>query len=248
MSIRSSDVPLIDNIMERNEHANGFPREAETVVTKGDADPKSETIDIDTFRALTGMPPAAVEGRGSRPGIWKAFRMVTGLSAFQEDLESNIGLWRRICQEEVQTGVRYHAFNTLVVVGLIVQLVLSAILIVLGALPHDYHIAIAVLGSVNGVTTGILALLKNQGLPERLRRYQEAIRDVRKDAEKVARKLECGKVEVKAEEVNALFEKFDRAQRDAQSNRPDVWFSTADAQGISSDKRSGSPERAAPTH
>ncbi|KAI9792522.1 MAG: hypothetical protein M1816_002042 [Peltula sp. TS41687] len=250
MSIRTSDVPSTDNTMERNNHTNAFPNGDERIFeTKEAGHPKSEMMDIETFRALTGMPPVAVGARGSRPGFWKAFRMVSGLSAFQEDLESNIGLWRRICQEEVQTAVKYSTYNSIVVVSLIGQLVLSAVLIVLGALPHDYHIAIAVLGSVNGVITGILALLKNQGLPERFQRYQEAIRDVRKDAERVARKLESGKVEVKAEEVTALFEKFDRAQHDNQSNRPDVWFSTANAQGSSSsEKQPGSTGRSTPTH
>lgn len=236
--------------MERSSVIHGSPSEADTLFgAKGGGEPKNDTIDIETFRALTGMPPMVVGGRGSRPGLWKVFRMVTGLSAFQEDLESNMGLWRRICQEEVQTRVSYSTYNTIVIAGLIAQLVLSAVLIVLGALPHDYHIAIAVLGSLNGVITGILALLKNQGLPERLQRYQEAIRDVRKEAERLARELESGRFEVKTEEVDELFEKFDKAQRDAQSNRPDVWFSTADVRGIPSDKRSGGPaERAVSNH
>ncbi|KAI9824704.1 MAG: hypothetical protein M1826_007282 [Phylliscum demangeonii] len=222
------------------------PRAMDTPAATGASIPASDQISMDTFRALTGMPPVNADGR--KPGtIGTAFGLATGLSVIG-DAESNIGLWRRVCQEELQTRLRYHIYNGVVVVSLIAQLILSALFIILGALPHDYHIPIAVLGAVNGVLTGILALMKNQGLPERYRRYEDALRSVRQDAERLERELVTGTLSVSRQEVFALFDKYTRGQKEAQMNRPDVWSTATDFQPTPASHGKGGPAPAtAPT-
>ncbi|KAK4580398.1 hypothetical protein LTR86_000601 [Recurvomyces mirabilis] len=106
--------------------------------------------------------------------------------------------------------------------------------IVLGGLARtDTHIAVACLGAVSTVVAGALALMKGNGLPNRLRQSRDNLRNVRFEAEELYWDVGADK-EVKYKDVKKLREDFLRVMEEARRNHPDTWnsFSSGVAQGI----------------
>lgn len=69
---------------------------------------------------------------------------------------------------------------------LALQIIIGAVFIILGALRDGRtYIVIAVLGAISTVTGGILALMKGQGLPNRLRQARGQMRNVVFEAEEL---------------------------------------------------------------
>lgn len=92
-------------------------------------------------------------------------------------------------------------------------------------MPSNHHVAIAVFGALNGVITGILALVGGQGLPSRLMQYKDGLRGLRERVEWLERELEAGMREVRYREVVGLREAYDGLRGDELVNRPDFWVS-----------------------
>jgi hypothetical protein len=120
---------------------------------------------------------------------------------------------------------RHDLYNALVYTSLIVQLVVSALLILLAAVPQEHHIALAVLGAANGVIAGVLGLVRGQGLPGRLLQYADGLRKVRETIEWLEKELVAGKRPVSYREVVRLREMYQQIRGDEHRNRPDSWIS-----------------------
>jgi hypothetical protein len=140
-----------------------------------------------------------------------------------EDPEAPTSIYYNLVGEEKNTIFKYRLYDCLVYGGLITQLILSAILIVLGALPSSHHISIAILGAVNGVVTGILSLIKGQGLPVRLIKYAESLRKLREDIEWNERQLRAKLSTVTYRTVFKLRDDYQRVRLDEMANHPDIW-------------------------
>ncbi|KAJ9654003.1 hypothetical protein H2201_009061 [Coniosporium apollinis] len=189
----------------------------------------------DDFYILFGVPPAdnsgepeSLEGKGDRhsskaPRWW---RVVKGCKTF--DPEHNIGVYQNIRFEEVTSQRRYFLYNFIVYGGLVSQLVISAVLILLGANASNHHIAIAVLGSANGVITGILSLIRGQGLPNRLMQYANGLRKIREQIEWMEKEVRAKRREVSYQEAVELRNLYEQTRADAQRNHPDTWTSGLD--------------------
>jgi hypothetical protein len=130
-----------------------------------------------------------------------------------------------LIQEESWTWKLYYVYDILVYSAMIGQLIIAAVLIILGATAGDHHIAVAVLGAVTGVITGVLSLIKGQGLPNRLLQYADGLRKVRDNIEFTERELRAGAKDVIYDEVVKLRNDYETARDDALRNHPDSWTS-----------------------
>ncbi|PSN73084.1 hypothetical protein BS50DRAFT_672049 [Corynespora cassiicola Philippines] len=180
-------------------------------------------ITLENFRTLLGLsserdclPPTATV-----PRWWPQSLRHRSLP----DPESNIGIYPNILHQERVASRQYRLYKTVQYGGLITQLLLSALLILLASVPSNHHVAIAVFGALNGVITGILALLGGQGLPNRLVQYKDGLRGLRERVEWLERELEAGMREVRYKEVVDLREAYDGLRGDELVNRPDFWVS-----------------------
>ncbi|OQN98230.1 hypothetical protein B0A48_15506 [Cryoendolithus antarcticus] len=129
---------------------------------------------------------------------------------------------------------KYRIFDIATYVLLALQVLLAAIFIVLGSLTSlDSHVAIAVLGAISTVIGGVLALMKGQGLPNRLRMMRDNLRDVKFEAEEMYWDFQAGR-RVCYGDVRKLRDNFVRVMDEARRNHPDTWNSDAIdiAQGI----------------
>lgn len=123
------------------------------------------------------------------------------------------------------TSKLYHFYDILMYSCMIIQLIIASVLIILGAIAGDHHIAVAVLGATTGVITGILSLVKGQGFPIRLLQYGDSLRKVRDDIEFMERELRAGTRDVMYDEVVKLRNDYEKARGDELRNNPNTWTS-----------------------
>lgn len=147
------------------------------------------------------------------------------------ELQTPHGLYGTILHRLAHVQNQYRAFDILAYAALILQLVISAVFIVLGSLTQlDSHIAIAVLGAVSTVIAGGLALMKGQGLPNRLRQTRDSLRNVKFEAEELYWDVGADR-EVFYKDIKRLREDYLRVMEEARKNHPDTWNVTASGVG-----------------
>ena len=141
------------------------------------------------------------------------------------DPEATASIYYTILEEESSTWRSFYLYDWLVYSFFIFQLVISAVLVLLGALPQAHRIAISVLAAVSGLITGILSLIRGQGLPNRLLQYADGLRKVREDIEGTERELRTGGMTVTFADVAKLRDAYEICRDDERKNHPDTWTS-----------------------
>lgn len=105
------------------------------------------------------------------------------------------------------------------------QVVIGAALTALGPNAADYAVAITVLGAFNTVIAGVLALLKGQGMPNKLHRDEMEFRRLQDWIEETEALLVTGIIGRDNRDIGVLvesaFRKYESAQLSVENNRPD---------------------------
>lgn len=153
------------------------------------------------------------------------------------NLEAAHGFYGQMCRDKRRVERKYRVYDIIIWVLLVSQIVLSAIFILLGALNVDQHIAIATLGGVSSVIAGVLALIRGQGLPNRLRMERDGLKKVILEADELYWDFRAGR-EVTYEDVKKIRDAYESVLEDAWRNHPDTWNSTtlANTQGLTADR------------
>jgi hypothetical protein len=196
-------------------------------------------VNLETFRCLLGIPqdcPPLPRSASDRPNP----RSLTARLFGPVRRHNHIPKWLRlqsccpeaatstyfaILKEESSTWRQYYFYDTFVYSALILQLCISSALVILGALHQEAHIPIAILGAVNGIITGILSLIRGQGLPNRLLQYADQLRRVREDIEWTERILRTNAAPILYAEVISLRNSYEQCRDDEVKNQPDSWNS-----------------------
>ncbi|RMY26748.1 hypothetical protein D0866_10644 [Hortaea werneckii] len=161
----------------------------------------------DFYRLIGIQPPDAVH---QNPG----------------ELAIQQGLYDRVQYQLQYIQRKYRVYDVLTYALLVLQLLMSAIFIVLGSLSEvDSHVAIAVLGAISTGIGSALALMKGQGLPNRLGRIRDSLRNVVFEAEELYWDVRANKA-VYFRDIVRLREDFLRVMEDAGNHHPDTWNST----------------------
>ncbi|KAK5688208.1 hypothetical protein LTS10_000186 [Elasticomyces elasticus] len=199
---------------------NGVFSSAPPVV---DPDPAADRLDDETaplsaadFYELTGMRPPVSKQENPKA------------------LAIRHGLYARIQSRFHYIQSKYRIFDVLTYALLALQLALSATFIVLGSLAKvESHVAIAVLGAVSTVVAGVLALMKGQGLPNRLRQTRDGLRNVLFEAEELYWDVGADRP-VFYKDIKKVREDFLRVTEEVRRNHPDTWNTTTTgvAQGV----------------
>ncbi|KAI7476030.1 hypothetical protein KC351_g9700 [Hortaea werneckii] len=140
-----------------------------------------------------------------------------------EELAIPQGLYDRIQHQLQYIQRKYHVYDVLTYALLVLQLLLSAIFIVLGSLSEvDSHVAVSVLGAISTAIGSALALMKGQGLPNRLGRIRDSLRNVAFEAEELFWDIRANRT-VYFQDIVRLREDFLRVMEDARNHHPDTW-------------------------
>ncbi|KAI9769200.1 MAG: hypothetical protein M1840_004329 [Geoglossum simile] len=137
--------------------------------------------------------------------------------------KKNRGIYQSVVRGEAYGKWSFRLFESVITVCLILQILLAATLTALGASSSN-HIIITVFGAANTAIAGTVALLKGQGLPNRLRQDWNGWRDLRDYIEEREREIACGKpgVDVWAE-VRVVEDRYDAVRKNQEKNRPDTY-------------------------
>jgi hypothetical protein len=175
------------------------------------------------------------------------FRVAIGINVDETifaDLESGKkgprGLYKEIIAIQRSRYLQYQAVEALYYVAIIVQILIGAFLASLGSLPTLHPILVTALGIANTFTAGILALLKGQGLPDRLRKDEFQMKKVQDFIEETEIRLAvAGGGSWTAEELDSameqIFDKYNSARDTAEMNRPSSYAHQVE-NGMSGDR------------
>lgn len=187
--------------------------------TVKDLDPAAERIANDTtplqpadFYELMGMQAPDAHGKSPRK------------------VYTEHGFYSSVRQRERRVSQSYWAYDLIVNALLLMQIILSAVFIVLGSVNSIHRITITVLGALSTLIVSILAMLKGQGLPNRLRMERNSFRMVLFQADELYWDVGASKP-VTYGDIKKVREAYLRAVQDAAKNHPDSWNVTAASVG-----------------
>ena len=183
-----------------------------------------------------------IEQRAQRTDRLSIFREAVGITEVMPLLHGekrrtaqNIGVFKRIVDAENSARYQYYASAFLINACLLLQIVFASALTALGA-SGSSHVTITVFGALNTVIAGLLSFTKGQGLPNRLRQYQNTLRKVREYIEQRERDFgRLGCVHDLQEEVRNIIEMYKSARENDENNDPSVYQPPARPLGTGKD-------------
>ncbi|KAK4951011.1 hypothetical protein LTR10_011004 [Elasticomyces elasticus] len=198
--------------------------------SRGPSPPRSR----DERESMTDIEDTGFDDR--QPMTPSAFYKMIGLKqpkdqsyiACLADLEEGGGLYHDIRTNHEHMHRVFFYFECCIYAALLGQILLSANFIVVGAMHGEHRIAIAVLGACSVTLAGVLALIKGQGLPMRLRIERDALWEVQLQAEELHWQVAAGQP-VLFSDVKKIWSRFVQVKKDASMNHPDTWTTASNA-------------------
>lgn len=176
------------------------------------------------------------------------------LSTLEEGRRSASGIYKMVVDAQARKRAQHSVVTTLLYVLYLAQIVIGAALTALGPSAPRRPAAITLLGAVNTVIAGVLALIKGSGQPQRLARDRMGYRRLQDWVEETEALLAAGVIGRDRREVGMLvevaFKRYNAAKASEENNRPDMYVcqpleplgNRASAESSSSDAK---PARAA---
>jgi hypothetical protein len=218
--------------------SNSFPPPVSTntptkpEVTKTPATPYVKKADTNS----SWPNPAGLPMRGPNDENLIIFRRALGINfhmqtsdncTLEEGRKTAIGIYKAVIREQSTKKYQHMALNILLYTCHFAQIVFGAVLTALGPSAADHSLVITILGAANTVIAGLLALIKGQGLPERLRKDEVEFRKLQDWIEETEALLAVGIIGRDRKEVGLLveiaFKKYNAAKASEENNRPDSY-------------------------
>lgn len=130
----------------------------------------------------------------------------TDSETLEKGRKKAVGVYRSVIQHQRSKRVTHHALGFVLYASHFLQIVLAATLTALGPNAKNYEIEITVLGAVNTVTAGILAVLKGSGMIERLAKDEVEFKKLQDWIEETESLLSVGVIGRNRKEVGVLVE------------------------------------------
>lgn len=205
---------------------------------------------VDSSAPLPWGAPAGLAPRGRRHDeSLLIFRRAVGIidsssSSSSDDDDRGLeegrkwgGVYRAVVRAQGRKRVRHVLLDGLLYGSHLAQVVVGAVLTALGPEAGRHAVLITVLGAVNTVVAGVLALVKGQGLPERLKKDEVEFRKLRDWIEETDALLAAGVVGRHRREVGYLvelaFKKYNAVKAGEENNRPESYVQ----QGVDAESR-----------
>ncbi|KUJ12356.1 uncharacterized protein LY89DRAFT_623511 [Mollisia scopiformis] len=196
--------------MTNNEHPEEHTTEQTPLLVDGPADDSHhlESSNLIRFRNAIGIN---VQSASSNPHELENARRKPS------------GLYREIIGIQRSRTRQYYIFEYFYYGALIVQILIGAILAALGSLSNVHPTVITTFGVLNTAIAGILALMKGQGLPDRLRKDAYEMKKVQDFIEETDIRLAIEE-DVHPGELNDIvqkvFDMYNTARDTAEMNHP----------------------------
>ena len=163
---------------------------------------------------------------------------------YQTFTDATDKLYKKLVQDESREWWQYRFISASFNLLAIVQVMVGASITALGPFGGQHLIAVTVLGAVNTVIAGFIALLKGRGLPQRPRKNMLELRRVREYIEQKRTMLQYRNRRFSRDEVDSLLEdvmrRYDLAEEIIERNQPDTY---TDSTGSTGRERPSDEER-----
>ena len=145
----------------------------------------------------------------------------------------NKGVYAQVLSQERKAHWKYLFCEFTVTIAMFLQIIVGASVTAFGA-GNSSHILITVFGAANTALASLLAVLKSQGLPNRIRQDWNAWRELREFIEETEREIEMGdskriegvegpkKLDV-WQTVKKIEERYNSVRLNVETNRPDTY-------------------------
>ncbi|KAK9419985.1 putative SMODS and SLOG-associating 2TM effector domain-containing protein [Seiridium unicorne] len=148
-------------------------------------------------------------------------------STLEEGRKTATGIYKLVLDAQTSKHLQHDLMTALQYVLYLSQIVVGAALTALGPTASSYTLQITILGAVNTIVAGVLALIKGSGQPQRLGKDQMGYRKLQDWIEETEALLAVGIIGRDRREVGALvevaFKRYNAAKASEENNRPDMY-------------------------
>ncbi|KAE8350549.1 hypothetical protein BDV28DRAFT_159521 [Aspergillus coremiiformis] len=142
---------------------------------------------------------------------------------FKRITDATKDLCNSLRQQEASQRQQYHTVSVFYNLLAILQVMVGATITALGPFGGSHLIAITVLGAVNTVIAGFIALLKGRGLPQRPRKNMYELQRVREFITNEMENLEPGNAAAAKSLLKEAFRLYTLAEETIERNQPDTY-------------------------
>ncbi|KAI0139962.1 hypothetical protein F4776DRAFT_614825 [Hypoxylon sp. NC0597] len=202
--------------------------------------PKNQTpVDPAPVKTITNLSwgaPAGLAIRGPNDENLVIFRKALGINyhreatdsgTLEEGRKSAIGIYKTVLETQRTKAVQHALLNAFLYLCYFAQIVIGAALTAVGPTSGRYENLITVLGAVNTVLAGVLALIKGSGQPQRLEKDRVGFRRLQDWIEETEALLSVGVIGRNRKEVGLLvesaFKRYNAAKMSVENNSPDFY-------------------------
>ncbi|KAI3401946.1 hypothetical protein diail_6506 [Diaporthe ilicicola] len=214
-----------------------------------DAEPITRLPKVDTD--LSWATPAGLRIRDSTDDsqVLLIFRRAVGINSDRastftdsETLEKGrrhaVGVYKHVIEQGRKKRLLHHTLGIILYISHFIQIFVAAVLTALGPNAKNYEVQITVLGAVNTVVAGVLALLKGSGVIERLSKDEVEFHKLQDWIEETEAMISVGILGKSRKDVGALVEQAFR-KYNACFGRSYEIMSSSNVKGQSDSPRDG---------
>lgn len=166
---------------------------------------------------LSWSYPAGLPLRDVKDENLLIFRRAVGINSDRaatftdpESLEKGrrraVGIYRSVIEQKKTKATTHHTLGALLYIFHFMQIILAAVLTALGPNAKLYEVPITILGAINTVIAGVLAVFKGSGMIERLSKDEVEFKKVQDWIEETESLLAVGIIGRNRKEVGVLVE------------------------------------------
>lgn len=148
-----------------------------------------------------------------------------------------VGVYRHVIEQQRRKKLLHHTLGVILYVSHFIQIIVAAVLTALGPNAKNYEVPITVLGGVNTVVAGVLAILKGSGVIERLSKDEVEFAKLKDWIEETEAMISVGILGRSRKDVGVLVEQAFRKYNACFGQAYEV-MSSSNIQGLS-DSREG---------
>ncbi|CAN8099101.1 unnamed protein product [Discula destructiva] len=130
----------------------------------------------------------------------------TDSETLEKGRKKAIGVYRSVIQHQHSKRTTHHVLGFILYLSHFLQIVLAAVLTALGPNAKNFEVEITVLGGINTVVAGVLAVLKGSGMIERLAKDEVEFKKLQDWIEETEALLSVGVLGRNRKEVGLLVE------------------------------------------
>ncbi|OKL56566.1 hypothetical protein UA08_08083 [Talaromyces atroroseus] len=145
----------------------------------------------------------------------------------EEGRKRAVGMYKAVIDARRSKTRQFRAMWCVILFCHFAQIIIGASLTALGPLADNHGVIITILGALNTVIAGVLALVSGQGVPDRIQKDEIGYRKIQDWIEETESLLSVGIIGRNRKEVGLLveeaFKKYNAAKSNEENNRPNSY-------------------------